>query len=436
MNEFWDSYFTHLQKMDIRTIMEWGWYIFVLDLPRFLILEAIVMYWSLHRRFITKKKWDNAKNQLFAENPLVTILVPGHNEGKHLYKMVQSIQKQTYKNIEIIVVDDGSTDDTPIIGKSFENKGYITKFLRGEVRGGKASAANLGLRYSKGKYVVHIDADSSLEVDAVEKVLIPFYRYDNVGAVGGNLIVRNADDSLTTTMQFLEYTLTIGLSRVVLSKLGIYKIVSGAFGAFPMEVLNRVGGWDVGPGLDGDICVKIRKINYKILFEENAICQTHVPVTWKILTKQRLRWSRSIIRFRVRKHADVWNVFDRNFNILNFWAFMDNVFFVLILDLTWVFYMFKILVENPTFLIYWFPFKYTIYFVLAMLQFIIALKIVRDRKSIIKRMIYVPLFPIYMGYYMRIVRTISYIDELFFFDSYKDVWNPQKTSKKAREHGA
>ena len=98
--------------------------------------------------------------------------------------------------------------------------------------------------------------------------------------------------------------------------------------------------------------------------------------------------------------------------------------------------MFKILVENPTFLIYWFPFKYTIYFVLAMLQFIIALKIVRDRKSIIKRMIYVPLFPIYMGYYMRIVRTISYIDELFFFDSYKDVWNPQKTSKKAREHGA
>src|SRR5690606_23066043 len=130
-------------------------------------------------------------------------------------------------NIELIVVDDGSTDNTPIIGNSFEKRGDIDLFLRAEERGGKASAANLGLRYSKGKYIVHLDADSSLADDAVEKILIPFYRYKEVGAVGGNIIVRNENESLTTTMQFLEYLQSISVSRIVLSHLGLYKIVSG-----------------------------------------------------------------------------------------------------------------------------------------------------------------------------------------------------------------
>ena len=87
-------------------------------------------------------------------------------------------------------------------GSRWRKKGDIDLFLRGEQRGGKASAANMGLRYAKGKYIVHLDADSSLAPDALEQVLTPFYRYDKVGAVGGNLVVRNENDSLTTTMQF------------------------------------------------------------------------------------------------------------------------------------------------------------------------------------------------------------------------------------------
>ena len=107
---------------------------------------------------------------------------------------------------------------------------------------------------------------------------------------------------------------------MVVSKLGLYKIVSGAFGAFPKQLLMRLGGWDIGPGLDGDITVKIRKLRYKVLFEENALCLTHVPVTWKALTKQRRRWSRSLVRFRIRKHKDVWFP-DRNFSYRIYWPF-------------------------------------------------------------------------------------------------------------------
>lgn len=434
MIALWDRYFYMWHVLDWQTLLNWGWYIFILDIPRFFIVEGIALYWSRFDRSNTKGLWDKAKADLYKEMPLVTVLVPGHNEGKHLFKLVQSMNRQTYNNLELVVVDDGSTDDTAIIARSFENNGQIDRFISVKERGGKASAANLGLRYSKGKYVVHLDADSSLNDDAIEKVLIPFYRFEKIGGVGGNLVVRNEEESLTTTMQFLEYIQSISVSRIVQSKLKIYKIISGAFGAFPREVLDRVGGWDIGPGLDGDITVKIRKIDYLTIFEEEAICKTHAPVTWKALTKQRLRWSRSLIRFRLRKHKDVWMP-DKNFRLINFMSFFENVFFSLVLDFLWFFYMFKILLTDPSFMLIWFPFKYTIYLIMTFGQYMFAISVSKDKKSLISKLIYLPLFPIYMGYYMRIVRTISYLDELFFYDSYKDVWNPLKTSKKAKEYG-
>lgn len=221
---------------------------------------------------------------------------------------------------------------------------------------------------------------------------------------------------------------------MVVSKLGLYKIVSGAFGAFPKQLLMRLGGWDIGPGLDGDITVKIRKLRYKVLFEENALCLTHVPVTWKALTKQRRRWSRSLVRFRIRKHKDVWFP-DRNFSLSNLLAFFENVFFGFVLDFMWIFYTVKIAIVEPQFLWFWFPFKYTVYLLLSLVQFIMALFVVNSPQDLLKKFIYIPLMPLYMGYYMRMVRTMAYVGELFFFESYKDVWNPVKTSKKAREYG-
>lgn len=434
MNSFWDYFFSVFAFSDWNHLLRWGWYIFIIDIPRFLILEILVLVTIFIRKKDASSREKRAYEQLFAEKPLVSILVPGHNEGRHLHKLIHSLSGQTYKNFEIIIVDDGSTDDTPIIARSFESKGYITQFLRLEVRGGKASAANLGLRYCRGKYVVHIDADSSLAPDAIQKVLRSFYLHKNVGGVGGNLMVRNENDSLTATMQFLEYQQSIGISRMVLSQLGIYKIISGAFGVFPKAVLDRVGGWDVGPGLDGDLTVKIRKFGYKIMFDDEAVCHTHVPVTWSKLAKQRLRWSRSLVRFRLRKHKDIWFP-NQNFRWSNFFSFFENVFFGLVLDVAWFAYMFNILVKNPEFLIVWLPVKYIIYLLLYFFQFMISLIILKDKKRFFRRIIYIPLYPLYMGYFMRVVRTIAYFDELFFYDSYQDTWNPQKTSRKAREFG-
>jgi biofilm PGA synthesis N-glycosyltransferase PgaC len=83
-------------------------------------------------------------------------------------------------------------------------------------------------------------------------------------------LVRNYKASLVATLQAIEYADTISTGRITTSYLGIYRVVSGAFGAFKREALDRVGGWDIGPGLDGDITVKLRKLDYKIAFESEA----------------------------------------------------------------------------------------------------------------------------------------------------------------------
>lgn len=281
------------------------WFLLFVEFPRYYLTDILVSlyYGATFRR--RRNRDMEARYRLYLEKPLVTILAPGKNEGEHIYKLVQSLREQTYSHFEIIIIDDGSDDATPLICRDLQRSGYIDKFFRMTDRGGKASAANYGVTHAKGKYIVHLDADSSLDRDAIEKILLPFYFDRNIKAVGGCVKVRNADASLCASMQALEYLRSIQVGRMVTNMLGIYHIISGAFGAFDTEILREVGGWDIGPGLDGDITQKFRKAGYKVWFAQNAICMTNVPVKWYALFRQRKRWSKSLVRFRIRKHRDI-----------------------------------------------------------------------------------------------------------------------------------
>ena len=202
------------------------WFLFVVEFPRYYFLEFVIAIWYKITYRQRAKARAVAKMKLYIENPLITILAPGKNEGKHIYKLVKSLNEQTYRNYEIIIVDDGSDDATPMICRDLEKAGLIDLYLRSDIRGGKASAANYGVHYAKGKYIVHLDADSSLDRDAIEKILIPFYYDPYIKAVGGTVKVRNADDTLCTSMQALEYLKTIQVGRMVTNALGIYHIIS------------------------------------------------------------------------------------------------------------------------------------------------------------------------------------------------------------------
>lgn len=431
---FWDEFFWYWYSNGIEKVFSIFWYFFLLEAPRFLLMDFVILFVYFRKRDIGYDAREQARRQFLMENPLVSVIAPGKNEGKHIYKLVNSLNEQTYRNIQIVIVDDGSDDDTYTICKSLYENGYIDVFLRNDERGGKASAANLALRYATGKFVVHLDADSSFDTQAIENIIIPFYLDDKVGAVGGNIKVRNYDKNICTSVQAIEYLQTISVGRMVTSYLGIYKIISGAFGAFRKDIIDRIGGWDIGPGLDGDITVKIRKLGYKIEFEHTAVGLTNVPEKWKILSKQRLRWNKSLIRFRLRKHKDVFMP-HANFNFSNFFALFENVFFNLILDVIWFFYIINIIIVNVDFLAFIIPLKIMLYGTASLLQFIVVLIISERWRQEIKLVIFIPLMMLYNGYYMRIIRTMAYIKEIFFLSSYKDPWNPQKSSAKAQEFG-
>lgn len=406
------------------------WFLVFVEFPRYYLLETCLVVWRKLTYQSIRKRKTVARNRLYTERPLVTILAPGKNEGGHIFKLVQSLREQTYTNYEIIIVDDGSDDDTPTICRDLERAGYIDRFIRSNVRGGKASAANFGLRYAKGKYVVHLDADSSLDRDAIEKILIPFYYDSRIKAVGGTVKVRNAQDSICTSMQALEYLKTIQVGRMVTNHLRILHIISGAFGAFERKTLENVGGWDIGPGLDGDVTQKFRKARYRIYFAEDAICMTSVPVKWKALFKQRERWSKSLVRFRLRKHADIFKP-EKNFTFSNMLSNLESILYDFVFNYVWFFYIIVLILEHPDKIVEVFAVGYIIRIFFNFFAFFIIM-LVSERSSEERWLIkYVPLSTFYTGYFLRFARLLAHTKEIFFFSSYKDAWNPRKTSEVA-----
>jgi cellulose synthase/poly-beta-1,6-N-acetylglucosamine synthase-like glycosyltransferase len=367
MNTIIPEYLNYWFEVGLGKFIRIFWYFVIFEFTRYIIIDYIIygiFYLNRHKR---KADWEVARQKFRLENPLISVIIPGKNEGKHLYKLTKSLAEQTYTNFELIIVDDGSDDQTPIIGESLRKHGLIDLFLRNEQRGGKASAANLALQFSKGKYIVHLDADCSFDRDAIENVLIPFYLDERIGAVGGNVKVRNYKNSLCAKLQAIEYLKTVSVGRIITSYLGIYKIISGAFGAFKAEAVASIGGWDIGPGLDGDITVKIRKSGYKVYFEPSAVCLTNAPEKFKVLTKQRLRWDKSIIRFRVRKHKDVYMP-HANFRWSTFFSLAENVFYNVILDILWWIYIIDICINYSGSLQFVIPMNITLYFVMNYVQ--------------------------------------------------------------------
>jgi len=341
MHDLLPEYINYWFVVGINKFIRVFWYFVMFEFTRYIVIDFIIAGIFYVKKDKRKECFEIARQKLRKENPFVSVIIPGKNEGKHLFKLTKSLAEQTFKNFELIIVDDGSDDDTPIIGRNLEKLGLIDMFLRNDMRGGKASAANLALRYSKGTYIVHLDADCSFDRDAIENVLVPFFMDDKIGAVGGNVKVRNYKNSLCSKLQAIEYLKTVSVGRIITSYIGIYKIISGAFGAFKKEATDAVYGWDIGPGLDGDITVKIRKSGYKVVFEPSAVCLTNAPESFKVLTKQRLRWDKSIIRFRLRKHKDVYFP-NANFSWSTFFALAENVYYNLVLDILWWIYIIDI----------------------------------------------------------------------------------------------
>lgn len=418
--------------------LEWLYYFwpfFLIDFVRYVFLDAIVIGYRFFGRGGQPARLAEARRALFHDRPLVSILVPGKNEGKHIPALVESLSRQTYRRVEVIVVDDGSDDETPVICRRLAREGRIARFVRNEPRGGKASAANTALYYATGQYVVHLDADSNLRHDAVERVLLPFYMDPEVGAVGGDIRAANAGQNFATRCQALEYLKAISIGRTASSTLGLLRIVAGAYGAFRRDTLERLGGWDVGPGLDGDLTLKVRKLGYRVVHEPDAVCYTNVPERFQAIARQRYRWDRSMVRFRLRKHRDMFKPGWASFRWTNFISSFENVAFTLALNAKWWIYFVQMLILHPTSVQYLVVINYFMYVLTNATQFVVATTVLRPtlRPTDRRLWIVVPIMPIYTGIFLRLVRTFAHVMEIFHKASYRDRWNPWKVSRIARQ---
>ena len=373
--------------------------------------------------FLTRKLTGREQEQeYYTFCPSVSIVIAGLNEGDSLYGTLSRVWG-SYPKLEIIVVDDGSTDNMSDEARRFtRNHDGVTVITR--ERGGKSSALNAGVAYARSEVIVILDADSELAPHAIWEIVAPLADPD-VAAVSGNVRVRNGDACLITRLQSYEYLRSIFLGRIVSSRLGILGIVSGAFGAFRTSLLRQMGGWDVGPGEDEDLVLRIRKLGYRVEFAPYADCLTDAPESWKVLTKQRRRWEWAVITFASRKHIDMANPRNRHFRFLNMAMFIERWVFNLLLPLWfWVYLVWVVAngyvlsLGNLTVLFY------LCYLLGDFIQFLIILSYsatpLRDAKTITA----IPLMPLYQMY-QRFITSYAILEEAFSRRSFKDNFVPK-----------
>ncbi len=221
-------------------------------------------------------------------NPKVAVIIPAHNEEKVIRSCIQSVRASDYKNIEIIVVDDGSSDNTLNEVFAFSHNQEVR--VISQPNQGKWSALNRALLNTSADIVVCIDADTQVEKSAISHMVRHF---DNpkIGAVAGKIMAGNKVN-LLTRLQALEYTTAQNVERKAFDLINGMLVVPGALGAWRVAALRKTGHFsDETMTEDTDLTIQVNRAGYRIIYEANARGYTEVPERIGQLLKQRLRWS-------------------------------------------------------------------------------------------------------------------------------------------------
>jgi GT2 family glycosyltransferase len=236
------------------------------------------------------------------ERPWVSVIVPAYNEGPVLANCVRSLVTGSYDRVEIVIVDDGSTDDTPAVTAWLAATYPQVRAIRQE-NAGKGAALNRGIAAASGEILLFVDADGIFGTDTVAEMLRGFDD-PRVGAVCGDDRPVNLDRVQTRLMAVLSHAGT-GLVRRALTMLGCLPIVSGNVGAFPRHVIDTVGGFDESTvGEDLELTWRVHRAGYRVVFRPRALVYAESPSTLRTLWRQRVRWARGLLQ-TMRKHHDM-----------------------------------------------------------------------------------------------------------------------------------
>lgn len=255
--------------------------------------------------YVRRERHISQEPPSLKRHPLVSVLIPAHNEEETIADAVHSIFSNHYDNLEVIVINDASTDGTEAVLQELLQEYPRLRLLHLRKNMGKAHGLNLALAMSHGEIIVTLDADSMLDERAIEWAVWHFITFPRVGAVTGNPRVRNRS-TLLAKIQTAEYSSVIGLIKRAQRLMGKVMTVSGVVAAWRRSAIIHVGLWDtVAITDDIEMTWKMETHFWDIRYEPNMICWMLVPESIRGLWKQRKRWAQGGIEV-IRRHYRVW----------------------------------------------------------------------------------------------------------------------------------
>jgi len=378
--------------------------VFIFTLIIIVLYVLLGIFSSLALRTYLRKN-SYVDYNMVADSPLspsVSIIAPAFNEEKSIVNNVKTLLALHYRNYEVMVVNDGSTDNTfELIKENFDlvKVDYFFSYrikcaeIRGiykstnpafrrltvvdkENAGNKSDAINAGLNICKNDLLVTIDADSIIEPDALSKLVKPFLEEKDKKVIGTGGVIRvlnscevengkvkqvNLPKKFLPRLQVLEYTRAFLLGRMAWSKLDGLMLISGAMGMFDRETMIKVGGYDSSViGEDMEVVLRMRKYmadqkkKYIVTYIPDPLCWTEVPEDLKSLQQQRTRWTRGLIDSLV-KHKDIffnskygklgmlgypfWFIFEWLAPLAAFSGILYTIFLIIVGSMNWSFFL-------------------------------------------------------------------------------------------------
>ena len=265
-------------------------FVFILLLP---VLSKYIIQLIALPFYSFREKAQHKKNKLNNTSPLsVSVIIPAYNEQVGIIKTLQSVINTHYEQLEIIIVNDGSTDNTDKLVSEFikdetDNCLATIKYLRLE-NGGKAKALNKALKLASNDIIMTIDGDCLMDKEAISNT-VKHFNCEQVAAVAGNVIVGNKSKTIEIIQQ-LEYLCGFFLRRAD-SVFNSVFIIGGAAAAYRRNVLIEVGDFctDIVTE-DIEMSTRILEAGYKTRYAADAVTYTEGPSNWRCLCDQRLRW--------------------------------------------------------------------------------------------------------------------------------------------------
>lgn len=355
----------------VKFLFELGLFFYsVMVISGYLIL-AVISFREIHYYLKKNSFTDYSSILKLPIAPSVSLLAPAYNEGMTIVDNVRSLLSLHYANFEVVVINDGSTDDS--LAKLIEhydlepvdffvdykiptkevrhvyrsaNPAFYKLTVVDKVNGGKSDALNVGMNIARHELFAAIDVDCIIEEDAILKMVKPFIEEADTRVIATGGVVRiansctinlgritevNLPKNLWARFQVLEYIRAFLLGRMAWANLDGLLLISGAFGIFDKQVAILAGGYYTKTvGEDMELVVRMRRymhdhnLKYKVAFIPDPLCWTEAPSSLKLLNRQRSRWTRGTIE-TLWRHKRMF--FNSNYGVLGMLSFPYWFFF-------------------------------------------------------------------------------------------------------------